>query len=109
MTELGLRILEHLGYGKEHAVTAARLAFALGIPDRQLREEIRNLIAEGWAIASSVSKEKGYFIANCQAEVDEYIESVRGRLIEAYRIRDFKRAARVIRQARQIPLLVKGG
>jgi predicted DNA-binding transcriptional regulator YafY len=108
MNDLRVSILEKLGYGKETAVTASRLAQSLGIPERQLREEIRELITEGWAIASSVSGSRGgYFIANSAEEVEEYIQVTRSRLIQdATRIRDFKRAAKIIRKRHQLPLLI---
>jgi predicted MarR family transcription regulator len=93
---------------RERAVTGRELAVMLRQrDDRQIRQLIRELIAEGLPVASSTGKESGYFIAVTREEVREYAESVKGRLInDALRRQDFKRAATLyLAPARQERLL----
>jgi hypothetical protein len=108
-TELGLRIIERLGYGKANAVTSEKLCQMVGVPDRKLREVIRELIAEGWPVLSNVTgAHKGFYLAQSKEEVDEYAKSLRDRLIEiALRRRDLLRATRVIRHPEQLVMVMR--
>jgi len=85
------RILER-HQGRDQAVTGMELAKRLGHRnDREIRQVIRELIAEGLPVASCGA---GYFLATSYAEAREYADSLKGRLIEdALRRRDFRRAA----------------
>lgn len=85
--------------GRNRAITAKELSLLVygdssENPQRHLRLKIRDLIAEGYPIASVTSgKTPGYFIVETLAEASEYAQSLRERLIEdALRRRDFKRA-----------------
>ena len=96
-----------LRYGKENARIGKELAKVLGFKnDRAVRLVIRELIAEGLPVASSVHPPLGYFIANSIEEANDYMKNLRGRLVEdAIRRRDFKVASRSILQPGQLALL----
>ncbi len=96
-----------LHYGKKNARTGQELAKVLGFrDDRLVRHAIRKLIAEGLAIASSVTPPLGYFIASSLDEANDYMKVLKSRLVnDAYRRRDFKLAAREILQPYQPELL----
>lgn len=102
-----LTILQ-LHRGKHRAITGKELAQLLGEPgDRLIRKEIRGLIAEGYPIAASTEKPYGYFIADSIQEAEEYMLSLRRRLIEdALRRRDFKKAAaKALSKEKQLALI----
>jgi biotin operon repressor len=103
------QILRLLQIGKENAITGRKLASKLGLKeDRSVREGIRSLIADGWPVASSVDGNKGYFIANTAAEADEYLADLKSRLVQdAYRRRDFKKAAKLMREPHQVPMFFR--
>ena len=86
-------LLSHQGRSK--AIKGMEMARLLGFrDDRSIRQVIRELIAEGYPIASSVQKPFGYFIVATRQEAEYYAQSIRSRLIEdAIRRRDFRRAA----------------
>jgi hypothetical protein len=79
----------------------------MGEPDdRTIRKEIRELIASGYPIASSTEKPYGYFMAETPQEVEQYLKQLKGRLVEdAYRRRDFKKAARTLNKEKQLALM----
>jgi len=57
-------------------------------------------------VASSVIPPVGFFIAETREEVRQYIANIKSRLVEdAYRRRDFLRAAKKIVQPEQMRLL----
>jgi hypothetical protein len=91
-TEVKGILLRH--EGKDRAITGRELANLFGYRnDRQIRLIIRELIAEGWPIASSTESPFGYFIVATRKEAEQYAVSIRSRLIEdALRRRDFRRA-----------------
>ncbi len=95
-----------LRYGKKNARTGENIARVLGFKkDRTIRLAIREMTAEGLPIASSVTPPLGYFIASSQAEATHYINVLTSRLVnDAYRRRDFKRAARVLFEPYQTEL-----
>ena len=81
--------------GRANAVRGSEIASILGEKeDRQVRLIIRDLIAEGYPIASSVQKPYGYFMVKDREEAVDYQQSLKNRLIEdAIRLRDFRRSA----------------
>ena len=80
--------------GRQNAIKACDLAALLNENERAVRLAIRELIAEGVPVASSTESPAGYFIITTYAEIQEYSESIKGRLIEdAIRRRNFRRAA----------------
>jgi len=89
-----IRLLENR-QGKENAITGKELARLLGErDDRRIRQIIRELIEEGYPIASSVTGTKGYFMTQTFAEKEEYLAVMRSRLIQdALRRRDYKKSA----------------
>lgn len=99
-------VRELLRYGKEEARTGKELAGVLGLRnDRNIRRAIRELIADGVPIASTVAFPYGYYIANTIEEANEYMKDLRSRLVnDAYRRRDFKLAARNILEPGQLGL-----
>ena len=100
-------LLHQLSLGRENAVKGNVLAKRLDFKDdRFIRQTIRELIAEGSPIASSTGKPAGYFIANSPDEAIDFMRDLKGRLVnDAYRRRDFKRAARKLLQPSQLYLL----
>ena len=105
-TDLQEAILYELRRGKSNALPGRILAQRLGFKDdRRIRLAIRELIAEGYPIASSVSPPMGFFIAQDKKEANQYLSDLKGRLVEdAYRRRDFKLAARTILQPEQLAM-----
>jgi len=95
-----------LNSGLSRAITGRLLASRLGLKDdRLIRMAIRELIADGLPIASSVQKPYGYFIIETPEEAEAYMAVIKSRLVEdAYRRRDFKRAAFNIRVPEQLKL-----
>lgn len=94
LKQLVLRIiLSH--QGRASAIRGTEIASPLGQKDdRLVRLVIRDLIAEGYPIASSVQKPYGYFLVNSPEEAAEYQRNLKNRLIEdAIRLRDFRRSA----------------
>lgn len=100
-------IQKFLKLGQRNAITARELATKLGnYNDRAVRLAIRELIAQGIPIASSVTTPMGFFIADSRDETDAYISNLRSRIKEdAFRLRDFKRACRDIRSQGQLKLI----
>lgn len=101
-------ILHQLHRGRLNALPGRLLAQRLGFrDDRQIRLAIRELIAEGYPIASSVSPPMGFFIAESKKEAEQYLSDLKGRLVEdAYRRRDFKIAARAVLQPEQLAMSI---
>jgi hypothetical protein len=93
--------------GKARAITGKDLARIMGDPDdRRIRKEIRGLIAEGYPIAASTEMPHGYFMAETPQEVEQYLKQLKGRLVEdAYRRRDFKKAAKALNKEKQLVLI----
>lgn len=100
-------LLNHQGRSK--AIKGSEFARLLGFhDDRQVRQVIRELIADGYPIASSTEKPAGFFITVCRSEVEAYAKTLRKRLIEdAIRRRDFLRASRVILQPEQLKFMIE--
>lgn len=96
-----------LRYGKKNARKGKDIASALSFKnDRLVRIAIRELIADGLPVSSSVTPPLGYFIASSLDEANDYMKALKGRLVnDAYRRRDFKVAARSILQPGQLGLL----
>ena len=96
-----------LCHGKEHARKGDDFARLLGFKnDRLVRLAIRELIADGLPIASSVTPPLGYFIAGSVEEATEYMRVLKSRLVnDAYRRRDFKLASREILHPHQLALI----
>lgn len=90
-------VLGALRKGKQNAIKGIVIARLAGhSDDRKVRLIIRELIAEGTPIASSVREPMGYFIVETEKEAQEYRRAVRNRVKEdCLRIRDFKRAVEV--------------
>lgn len=99
-------VKNHLPTGSEKAIPGKILASRLGYKDdRIIRLAIRGLIADGLPVAASVQKPYGFFIAETKDEVELYTGVMKSRLIEdAYRRRDFKRAAFLILKPEQTRL-----
>jgi len=95
-----------LNSGQAKATRGQTIANRLGMKnDRLIRIAIRELIADGLPIASSVQKPYGYFIIETPEEAEAYMAVIKSRLVEdAYRRRDFKKAAFNIRVPEQLKL-----
>ena len=94
-------------HGSGKARKSKAIANVIMLPERVVRSEIRELIADGIPIASSTDgKTGGYFIAETKLEAEDYIGKLRHRIIEdCLRLRDFKRASKVLRNPNQMYLL----
>jgi hypothetical protein len=81
--------------GKRNAVKGADLARELGQrDDRLVRILIRELIAEGVPVASSVGDPQGFYLVATPGEAQEYMAVLEARIREdEARLRDFRRAA----------------
>lgn len=75
------QILVHLKRGKANAMDARDIAKAIGAKRERteviVRSAIRDLNLNGHPICSC---SKGFFIADTQAELDEYVRSLRKRI-----------------------------
>ncbi len=92
---LKLSIFRCLRHGKAQAITGSRLAELLGQRnDRGIRLAIRELIAEGVPVASSVhAPYLGFYIVSTLEEAEEYEAVMTARISEdAARQRDFRSA-----------------
>jgi len=89
------RVRNELKPGHQNAVRGKDLAIRLGQnDDRKIRLIIRELIATGVPIASSVSEPMGYYIITNEYEAHAYIRVLTERIKEdTARLNDFKRAA----------------
>lgn len=96
-----------LRYGKSNALSGRILAQRLGFKnDRQIRLAIREIIASGVPIISSVHPPYGYYIADSPDEVVEHLGELRHRALEVLgRYKDLKLASREILQPSQLELL----
>ena len=91
--KLILSLLERRA-GGENAVQGSAVAFHVGKDLRSTRADIRDLIADGYPIASNEKKPYGYFMVQTRDEAKFYADSLKSRLIEiALRRRDFRQAA----------------
>jgi len=101
------RVLYCLQHGADRAKTSRWLKEQTGLPNRDIRHAIRELIAEGYPVASSSDGWKGgYYIASTKEEAEGCMAETKSRIIElCIRQRDFKRATRSIREPGQLPLL----
>ncbi len=104
---LKTQVRSQLRYGRKNARKGLILANALGFKnDRLVRHVIRELIAEGLPVASSVTPPQGYYIASSLDEADAYMKVLKSRLVnDAFRRRDFKIAAKEVLQPSQLALL----
>ncbi len=88
------RVLATLKAGRRNAITGKRIAHALGqSDDRKIRLIIREFIAEGVPIASSVSEPMGFYIVANEHEAADYIRVLKERIREDMaRLKDFEAA-----------------
>lgn len=96
----------HINYGIDNALKSREIAVICDEPERVVRLNIRELIAEGIPIASSTDgKTGGYFIASTRQEAADYMGKLRHRIIQdCLRYRDFKRAAQPLLNPGQLSL-----
>ncbi len=87
-------VLTNLCHGRHSAIKGGDLARRLGQSnDRKIRLVIRELIAEGVPIASSVTEPMGFYIVNNEHEAAQYIRVLKERIKEdGARLDDFLRA-----------------
>lgn len=96
-----------LNTGKGYATTGEALALTLNYKnDRFIRLAIRELIADGIPVISSVNPPYGYYIANSPDDITEHLGDLRHRALEILRrYRDLKLASRNILQPHQMALI----
>lgn len=104
--KLRKEVMSALGYGRKAAITGKDLASRLGYrDDRLIRVMIRELIAEGVPIASSVSEPMGFFIVKTDEEAANYIRGLKDRIKEdESRLRDFEAAVASFSPPEQLAL-----
>ena len=92
--KLRSRVLATLKTGRRNAITGKKIAHALHqSDDRKIRLIIRELIAEGVPIASSVSEPMGFYMVANEHEASDYIRVLKERIREDMaRLRDFEAA-----------------
>ncbi len=84
--ELQTKVLELLNNGHANAILLKDIQKRLQVKDeRKIRIAIEKLRREGWQIIIPATRPYGYFIAENQAELDEYDHYMRSRMIEEYR------------------------
>lgn len=96
-----------LRYGKKNARKGEEFARLLGFKDdRCVRLAIRELIADGLPVISSVHPPYGYYIADNPEEITEHLGELRHRALEVLgRYKDLKLASREILQPHQMALI----
>jgi hypothetical protein len=92
--KLRKQVLATLKTGRRSAVTGKDIAHAVGqSDDRKVRLIIRELIAEGIPVASSVSEPMGFYIVANEHEAADYMRVLKVRIREdTARLRDFEAA-----------------
>jgi len=104
--ELKQEVRQLLRIGKEKARTGEDIAKLLGVNYRLIRLTIRELIADGLPVISSVHPPYGYYIADNPEEVTEHLGDLRHRALEVLgRYKDLKLASRKILQPHQMALI----
>lgn len=105
-TYLRAKVLKILQCGRQNAIRGKNLAYALNqVDDRKVRVAIRELIAEGVPVASSVSEPMGYYIASNEHEAADYIRVLKERIKEdESRLADFEKAVAHFQIPEQLPL-----
>lgn len=101
------KVLHHLTtycQGRQSALKGRDLAWQFGYgDDRKVRLIIRELIAEGVPIASSVSEPMGFYIIRNGDEAREYMDVLKARIREdSDRLADFEKASREYSPPEQI-------
>ena len=87
--KLGNQIMAVLRPGRQNAITGKSIAFRLNEPDdRRIRVVIRDLIAQGIPIASSVTEPMGFYIVVNEDEAAEYLRVLDNRIREDKARRD---------------------
>jgi biotin operon repressor len=86
LTTIQAKILEVLGVGKENATRLDDLQKRLGISERKIRIAIEAMRNEGYLILVPSSPPWGYFLAQSQDEVQEFINYFRSRVIDECKI-----------------------
>lgn len=93
--------------GRRNAIRGKELAFQLGLrDDRKIRLVIRELIAAGWPIASSVTEPMGFYLVANGDEAADYIRILKERIKEdESRLADFRKAVANMTLPEQAALL----
>lgn len=106
-SELKQEVRLLLRTGKEKARKGQEIAKVLGFSnDRCVRLTIRELIADGLPVISSVHLPYGYYIADNPEEITEHLGELRHRALEVLgRYKDLKLASREILQPHQMALI----
>lgn len=72
--------------GRARAVSAAKLAHWTGLPERQVRKLLKEMIeSHHLPIASAPTPPAGFFVPTTELEVDEVCRSLRGRALSILR------------------------
>lgn len=73
--------------GRYRAITSRGLSSLTGSDDRQIRLAIRELRADGFPVLSSSAAPAGFYLPLNRSELEEFLASMRARLIEDARTR----------------------
>jgi hypothetical protein len=72
--------------GRARAVSAAKLAHWTGLPERQVRAVLKDMIeAHQLPIASTPQRPAGYFLTTSEEEIEAVCRSLRGRALSILR------------------------
>lgn len=75
------QLLNLLPIGSDNPISRAQLQKFLNIPDRKIRDEIREIRLKNIPVVSSSSK-AGYYIADNQEEIEAFIRENKSRIRE---------------------------
>ncbi len=78
-----MKLLDFIPTGRENAIPGPDLARAAGFKDvRSMTQEIHRLRKGGELILSAVSYPPGYFLPESVHEVENFVRSMHGRIVE---------------------------
>lgn len=101
---LEAQVLYNIGIGHANAARKSILVKNLHQNERLIRQTIENLRREGYAILVSGKPPYGYFFAENQTELQDYVKYMKSRLIEEYRTYKLVQKATKGKLGGQLPL-----
>ena len=83
-TKRELKLILERHEGRDRAITSRELSQLVGIPDREIRLTIEELINDGLPVVSATEYPAGYFLPMTIEEAREYTQSLRSRSIQIF-------------------------
>lgn len=78
-----MNLLNLIPYGRDNAISRADLVRLTGLDDRTVRDNIKELVRQGYPILSS-SQARGYWLSNNIAEIEAFIRECDSRSRSEY-------------------------